>query len=43
MWIAFVYMQVELLKIELLEVQHEYERLLSESKAMEAAVKPEKT
>lgn len=38
--------KVDLLKIELLEVQHEYERLLSESKAleaMEAAVKAEKT
>ncbi|KAL5723868.1 hypothetical protein ACHQM5_007210 [Ranunculus cassubicifolius] len=37
-------LRVELLKIELREVQHEYSRLLAESKAMEAvAVKEEKT
>ncbi|KAF9624790.1 hypothetical protein IFM89_014078 [Coptis chinensis] len=35
-------LKVEQLKIELLEVQHEYARLLSESKALEDAVKNEK-
>ncbi|PIA61815.1 hypothetical protein AQUCO_00200068v1 [Aquilegia coerulea] len=35
--------KAEQLKLELLEVQHEYARLLSESKALEAAVKDEYT